>query len=400
MGEAFSLQEIYEHPVVAEIIDENRKLRTLSEKPEVKDLKNVPLPYTIKRHLCINEGVHNGVTYPAQMLRMAVKQHEGLPLFLDHHPNDQGGTVETWVGEIRNPVWSEADKAIVGDIDIVDPRTAMALAYGAKFGISATVAVETLRQNSGEEIANDPVFKSYSLVLDPAVRETMLNENQGDLGEKQMEEQLDLKSDLTPAISTLDDAISRASAMKDTSLKTMLEKVKAIVSKLAGKSYPYPKPSGKLEDAALEARLATIESNLHISTEPLSNTELEATLKENEKLKEQLGEIESAKLAERLESVLKKELELGLVATADTESRRKELQVLDASALNAVEQNVDKTIEILNAKPAEDSKPDVGTDASGERKELSAKSSGSSAALLNLMATEQQKGFLEYGGRE
>ena len=73
MESEISLKDLYQHPVVAEIIDENKQLRaTLSNKPDVKDLKEVPLPYTIEHHLCINEGVHNGVTYTAQMLRMAV----------------------------------------------------------------------------------------------------------------------------------------------------------------------------------------------------------------------------------------------------------------------------------------------------------------------------------------
>ena len=35
------LQDIYEHPLVAEIINENRDLRMLSEKPDVKDLKTI-----------------------------------------------------------------------------------------------------------------------------------------------------------------------------------------------------------------------------------------------------------------------------------------------------------------------------------------------------------------------
>ena len=406
------LQDIYEHPLVAEIINENRDLRMLSEKPDVKDLKDlkdVPLPYTIKRHILIKEGVHNGTTYSAQMLRMAVDQHEGLQIFEDHK-DTKGAAVQTWVGAVHNPVWSEADKAILGDVDIVDPKYAMAIAYGAKFGLSATVDVD-LNNSKGKEIASDPIFRSYGLVIDPAVRETMLNENESESNEgvveENMTEELDLKSDLEPALAKVEDAISRASAMKDTSLLTKLKQIKAMLGKLAGAAYPYPKPGAKLEDEVLEARLAAIESNLNIQipSEPVGSEELAVALKENEKMKEELGEIARKELATRTEEIMKKELNLGLVSVADSEKRKKELLAMQAPALDAVEQNLDKTLVILKAnpdgsKPVEGAKPTVDPQIMAAHKELAAEEQSRNAddKLLQFMLAAQNENSSKVGG--
>lgn len=407
-----SLEEVYKHPLVAEIINENKQLRaTLSEKPEVKDLNDVPLPYTIKRHVLINEGVHNGLFYPAQMLRMALIQHEGLSLFLDHHPNDQGGTALTWCGSIVNPSWSEADKAIVGDLDIVDPKTAIALAYGAKFGISATVDLDTIKKEDGSKVGNDPVFKSYSIVLDPAVRETMLNQNDASKSEetikegeeKEMTDELDIKSDLKPAIEKVDDAIRRASAMKDTSLLSTLQQTKAILSKLAGTEYPYPEP-GKME--ALEGRFIALEQLITSkltpseppSVVPEKNEELEAVSKENETLKAQLDAIEHEKLIVRADGILTKELELGLILAADSDARKKELGVMDASSLDAIEGNLDKTLKILETTPSTaDSKPEKKKE--GTRKELGKDAvKAHDEEILQMMLSEQAHNNMPLGG--
>lgn len=406
MSPGISLQDVYEHPLVAEIINENKELRILSEKPDVTDLKDVPLPYTIKRHLLINEGVHNGTTYSAQMLRMAVDQHEGLQIFEDHK-DTKGAAVQTWVGAVHNPVWSEADKAILGDVDIVDPKYAMAIAYGAKFGLSATVDVD-LNVSKGKEIASDPIFRSYGLVIDPAVRETMLNENESesDEGAVEMTEELDLKSDVKSVIAKVDDAISRASAMKDTSLLTKLKEIKAMLGKLSGgTSYPYPKPGAKVEDEALEARFAAIESRMQIPSEPVSSEELAAALKENEKMKEELGEIARKELATRTEEIMKKELSLGLVSAAHTEKRKTELLAMNAQVLDAVEQNLDKTLAILNAnpegsKPMEGSKPVVDPQGTAAHKELAAEEQSRNAdeKLLQFMMAAQGQNSSKVGG--
>ena len=413
MEHSISLRELYEHPLVAEIIEENRKLRELSQKPEVKNLKEVPLPYTVKNHILIKEGVHNGVFYPAQMLRFAVDQHEGLQVFLDHQ-DTRGQAALTWIGAIHNPRWSEKDKAIIGDIDIVDPKYAMAVAYGAKFGLSATVDVD-VQQLDGKEVASNPIFKSYSMVVDPAVRETMLNENQtqgsepdSDPTRKMTQQELDFKADLEPALPKLDDAIRRASSMRDTSLLTTLQQIKAIVSKVCGKEYPYPTPPSPEKLSELEAKIAALEHIIALHqtpSEPSSapvNEELEAVLKENEKLKEQLSAFQREKLRERVNSILNKELELGLTSAAESENRRAELEKMDSSALDAIEFNLDRTIKILESNE-DNSKPAETTPSSPQKQELSASGSSSrqnlsSARLLKMMIDEQNKASMPYGG--
>jgi len=413
MESEISLKDLYQHPVVAEIIDENKQLRaTLSNKPDVKDLKEVPLPYTIEHHLCINEGVHNGVTYTAQMLRMAVNQHEGLQLYVDHHDTATGGTVQTWIGALHNPIWSEADKGICSDLDIVDPKYAMALAYGAKFGISAVVDVE-LNNHEGKEIASDPVFKGYGMVIDPAVRETMLNQNEASKSkeekgeEKAMSDELDMKSDLKPAMDKVDDAIRRASAMKDTSLLETLQQTKAILAKLAGTEYPYPKP-GKMEE--LEGRFDSLEQLIKeklISSEPSSvipipekNEELEAVSKENETLKSQLESIEHEKLVVHADGILNKELELGLILAADSDTRKQELEAMDVSALEAIEGNLDKTLHILETTPSPDeSKPEPEKKGTSTRKELGKDEvKANNEQILQMMLSEQDHGNMKMGG--
>jgi len=402
MEHSISLRELYEHPLVAEIIEENRKLRELSEKPQVTDLKEVPLPYTIKNHILIKEGVHNGVYYPAQMLRLAVDQHEGLQVYLDHQ-DTKGQAALTWVGAIHNPKWSEKDKAIVGDIDIVDPKYAMAIAYGAKFGLSATVDVD-VQHLDGKDVASNPIFKSYSMVVDPAVRETMLNENQSTESEPEikMTQELDYKADLEPALTKLDDAIRRASAMRDTSLLTTLQQIKAIVSKVCGKEYPYPKPPAPEKLSELEAKIAALEQIISSSPSPsepssINNEELEAVKKENEKLKEQLNAYQREKLAARVDAILKKELALGLTSAAESEARRAELEKMDSTALDAVEYNLDRTIKILESNE-DNSKPAETTPTSASRKQELSATSSSSAKLLQMMIEEQNKASMPYGG--
>jgi len=402
-----NLQGIYEHPVFQEVITENEQLREqLSDRPDVKNLKDVPLPYTIKKTELIKAGTHNGKFYSAQVLRMAVSQHEGLPIFADHHPSEQGGTVSSWVGAIHNPVWSEADESILGDVDIVDPTTAMQIAYGAKFGLSGTIDVESVQDSElDRECAIDPIFKSYSLVLDPAVRETMLNENQDlDLEEQMSEELADVeKGDIKPALTKLDDAIKRASSMKDQSLVTVLKQIKAILSKATGGAYPYPKLEAEFESFKTEV-LAAIDEKLSPQEKPEDEKPDETTValqSENEALKARVVEFEKEHLKERVDVILDKELKIGLLTSAKVDGRRTELEALDASSLDAVEANLDKTIDILETSPGDNEPEATGTKApesEKDRAELAANASKvSNERLLQMMVEEQKKADIDYG---
>ena len=404
-----NLQEVYQHPVFQEVITENEQLREqLSDRPDVKDLKDTPLPYTIKKTVLIKSGTHNGKFYSAQILRMSVSQHEGLPIFADHHPTDQGGDVRSWVGAIRNPVWSEADETILGDIEIVDISTAMKLAAKAKFGLSATIDVESIEDTElGRECAIDPIFKCYSLVLDPAVRETMLNENQDLNLEEQMSDELDSsieKGDIKPALTKLNEAIKKAEATKDAALVTLLKQAKAILVKATGGTYPYPKLEAEFESFKTEV-LAAIDEKLSPQEkleEEKPNETTVALQSENEALKARVAEFEKEHLSERVGVILEKELKIGLLTSAKVDERRTELETLDASSLDAVEANLDKTITILDTSP-DDSKPEAtGTKAPEDEKdraELAARAGkASSERMLQTMVGEQSKAEIAYGG--
>jgi hypothetical protein len=404
MVEQITLEELYKHPLVGELIHENKGLKSqldLSEKPIVDNLNNISLPYTVKNHLLIDAGVHNGIDYLAQILRLAVSQHENLPLFLEHDREaEEGGTTQTWVGEIRNPKWSDERNGIVGDIDIVDPKTAMAVAYGAKWGVSATVAVdEQPNIKGGANIATDPEFKSYALVLTPAVRGTMLNQEGGskeEEKEKKMMEVLNLREDLKPAQEALDDAVKRATASRDNDILVSLRQVKAILTKLSGSTYPYP-VKGKTMDADVESQLTSMMDEIGTKSEELKLLE-----GENKTMKDELERIETEKLAEYTGVIIDKEKELGLVAADDESTRRQELDGMGLKELKAIEQNLDKTMQILAETEKKEEEAEDGTPKTQETLALKKKEKGSEEdydrKLLDTMMKAQGTGRMDLGG--
>jgi hypothetical protein len=414
MVEQITLEELYNHPLVGELIHENKGLKSqlnLSEKPKVDNLNNISLPYTIKNHLLIDAGIHNGIDYKAQILRLAVSQHENLALFLDHDREaEEGGTTQTWVGEIRNPKWSDERNGIMGDIDIVDPKPAMAIAYGAKWGVSATVAVdEQPNIDGGAKIATDPEFKSYALVLTPAVRGTMLNQEGGlkeEEEERKMVEDLSLKDDLKPAQEALDDAVKRATASRDSDILVSLRQVKAILTKLSGSTYPYP-GKGKTMDEDIENRFDSLEQAI-LQLTPVKeemdtkSEELKLLESENEKMKEELAKIRTEELAEYTGVVIDKEKELGLVTADDESTRRQELAGMEMKELKAIEQNLDKTMQILADAEKKEKEAEDGTPKTQETLALKKKEKGSEEdydrTLLDTMIKAQGTDRMELGG--
>jgi hypothetical protein len=409
-----TLEELYNQPLVGELIHENKELKSqlnLSKKPKVDNLNNISLPYTVKNHLLIDSGIHNGIDYLAQILRLAVSQHENLPLFLEHdRETEEGGTTQTWVGEIRNPKWSDERNGIVGDIDIVDPKTAMAVAYGAKWGVSATVAVdEQPGIDGGAKIATDPEFKSYALVLTPAVRGTMLNQEdefKKEEEEKKMVEEMNLKEDLKPAQEALDDAVKRATASRDNDILVSLRQVKAILTKLSGSTYPYP-GKGKTMDADIENRFDGLEQAILQLTPVKEETdtkseELKLLESENKKMKEELVKIRTEELAEYSGAVLDKEKELGLVTADDESTRRQELEAMAMKELKAIEQNLDKTMQILAETEKKEKEAEDGTPKTQETLALKKKEKGSEEdydrKLLDTMIKAQGTDRMELGG--
>lgn len=153
--------------------------------------------------LLMKEGEHNGIFYPKQEIMASAGLAEGASLILDHSDTPESKMtqkdhgVQNWVGTVINVAWNENGKkgpGLYGDLDVVDEATARKLAYKPKFGISATTNFES-NDVQGKTVASDIQWKSFSLVLQPAIRATMLNKKGG--VEMTQEEQIqELKAEI------------------------------------------------------------------------------------------------------------------------------------------------------------------------------------------------------------
>ena len=148
-----------------------------------EDLQSPGDVLVLKHKLIIREGEHNGVFYSWEELKQVVETGEGSSLYYDHDDS-----ASNWVGDVKNLKADDASKSIFGDLHIVDPVAAKKLRYGAKWGVSPTIDAERVVKD-GRTLALDPKIISNSLVIRPAVRETMLNsENTVEKEVKSMEE--------------------------------------------------------------------------------------------------------------------------------------------------------------------------------------------------------------------
>lgn len=123
----------------------------------------------LKNKLVMKEGEHNGVFYSWNQLKEKYMTGEGAGLFFDHDDS-----VKNYTGLVNNLRLDESSKSIFGDIHITNKQSALDISLGAKWGVSPTIDAEKVLRD-GKQYAMDPDFLSYSLVLRPAVRETMLN---------------------------------------------------------------------------------------------------------------------------------------------------------------------------------------------------------------------------------
>ena len=138
---------------------------------------------TLKNKLVMREGEHNEVYYSWAELKAGYMTGEGAGLFYDHEDS-----VKNYTGLVNNLKLNETTKEIYGDIHVTDKQAALNISLGAKWGVSPTIDAEKLLKD-GKKYAMDPNFLSYSLVLRPAVRETMLNsEKKATMEEKKLEE--------------------------------------------------------------------------------------------------------------------------------------------------------------------------------------------------------------------
>lgn len=178
-----TLGQQFDLPLVKDLIEQNDKLRTqvnLTTKIPDSKIKNVDIPYTIKNKLLMQEGEFNGVYYPKEEIKAKIEDMNNKPLMLDHRDTQNQGA-SAYVGEIQNVKWQIGDQGegAYGDLVVVDKPVAQKLAFGAKWGVSPTIDFERNEVN-GKTIGTDLLWKSFSFVIQPAVRGTMLNAKEVD----------------------------------------------------------------------------------------------------------------------------------------------------------------------------------------------------------------------------
>ncbi len=271
------LQEIYKHPMVQELIQQNQMMaeqlpddafQNLSLSKKI-NLENIKVPHTIKNRLLFQEGLHNGLFYPGNQLKENLSLWDNNDIMYAEHTDASN----SWVGLTKNPHYVENEKAIYGDLELVDKSVAQKLEYqilnkDGHMGLSPTIDVDK-QMVQGRLCAMGPYkLKSQSIVLDPAVRTTMFNSNSALGGAATMEptqEQLAKKEEL------------------EKKNKEELERVKGIEKELA--NYKEKELASEVEELAkLELAIGrTTEEHLAARTEILMKLSKEerAVLKES-----------------------------------------------------------------------------------------------------------------------
>ena len=181
-----SLNEVFSHPAVQELSQENDFIQNMLN-PEQKtrlamlNVENIKLPYIVKDKLLMADGTHNGWYYSKGEIEneLNFSEEESFNLICDHSDTISNTGVANYAGIIKNRRWDDAGAngqgpGVYGDLHIMDANLAKKHALGAKWGISPTYNFDEASLD-GQQIATNLGLTSYSLVLDPAVRKTMLN---------------------------------------------------------------------------------------------------------------------------------------------------------------------------------------------------------------------------------
>jgi len=148
---------------------------------EATDLEEqVSLPYRVEDATVLSEGQWNGLQWTAQELREAVQTTD---FTMDRDPGDQNPpnaslfydhedrSADSYVGRVEN-VRMEGDD-VVTDLVITDKQAAMNIEHGAPFGVSPKADGKVDEEN----VMQDFEFENFSLVINPAVKTTWLNED-------------------------------------------------------------------------------------------------------------------------------------------------------------------------------------------------------------------------------
>lgn len=164
--------EIYSHPVVKSLIQENKKLRKslneistqeiLSENAIVQQLSEFKMPYEFNC-IALKEGRHNGVFYPAEELKKSYKSLKGKKLTLRHGGEDVGKVTDVW--------YDESNKQIECEGIIENEEVARKVHKNEITGISVEVEVDYETNIQHGLTAKDLFFLAISFVSRPACDE-------------------------------------------------------------------------------------------------------------------------------------------------------------------------------------------------------------------------------------
>jgi hypothetical protein len=143
---------------------------------EVQSLEeSVTIPYRVEGVTLISPGNWNDLEWKESEIENAVQETDfdvegdvpNSALYLDHKDRQ----VDAYAGRVENVRMEDGEA--VGDIIVTDKQTAINLEFGAQFGISPKADGFV---DEGREM-EDFTFENFSLVVNPAVKTTWLNED-------------------------------------------------------------------------------------------------------------------------------------------------------------------------------------------------------------------------------
>jgi len=148
---------------------------------EAKNLEEeVSVPYRVEDVTVLTEGEWNGLQWTAEELREAVQNTDfelgrnrgdekppNSSIFFDHDDR----SADQWIGNVENVRMNDED--VVTDLVITDKQTAMNIEYGAPFGVSPKADGLVDEDHKMQDFE----FENFSMVINPAVKTTWLNED-------------------------------------------------------------------------------------------------------------------------------------------------------------------------------------------------------------------------------
>jgi len=138
---------------------------------------------TIKNQVLLAPGNWNGRNYSAEEISKAFqntdwKDKDVISLVADHKDDNNKGrplTIRDWLGFVSNPRLDPTREGfILGDLNLCDLELATKLIDGkAPFGVSAFVAGKYDKFSKSQK---DFIFKNFAVVVEPACKESYINE--------------------------------------------------------------------------------------------------------------------------------------------------------------------------------------------------------------------------------